>query len=186
MQARRREATGALVVVAAAVFAMLLGGLRERFAQRAGVTPAGQRRAMGDVSLRTLEGGTWRLGEHRGQVVLVNLWATWCGPCREETPMLVRLEREMGPRGLAVVGVSMDVGGRERKVRAFAREFGVGYPMAFADAMSQMSAGMEGIPTTIVVDREGRVARTYVGEVREGVLREDVEVLLSESVIPPL
>ncbi len=180
MQARRREATGALVVVAAAVFVMLLGGLRERFAQRAGVTPAGQRRAMGDVSLQTLEGGTWRLGEHRGQVVLVNLWATWCGPCREETPMLVRLEREMGPRGLAVVGVSMDAGDRERKVRAFAREFGVGYPMAFADAMSQMSAGMEGIPTTIVVDREGRVARTYVGEVGEGVLREDLGVLLRE------
>ena len=171
---------GALAVVAGALFVTVIGGLRERFAQSAGVTSAARRAPMAELSMAELGGGVWRMGQHRGQVVLVNLWATWCGPCREETPMLVRLAGEMGPRGLAVVGVSMDVGERERKVREFARTYGVGYPMAFPEAMSQMSAGMEGIPTTILVDREGRVAKTYVGEMREGVLRRDVGELLRE------
>ncbi len=179
-ETRRGRATGAVVVVVAASLVLLVSTVRERYAQRPGVTAVASRRAMGDVSLGELGGGTWRLGEHRGEVVAMNLWATWCGPCREETPMLVRVAREMEPQGLAVVGVSLDDGDREAKVRAFARQYGVGYPLAFPDAMSQMSAGMEGIPTTILVDREGRVAKTYVGEVREGVLRSDVGVLLGE------
>ena len=168
----------AVSIAAAAV--LLIAGVREHFAQRAGVTAVAERRAMADVQLETVDGGAWRLADQRGKVVAINLWATWCGPCREETPMLVRVARELGPEGFAVVGVSLDDGDRRAKVKAFADSLEVNYPLAFPDAMSQMKAGLEGIPTTILVDREGRVAKTYIGEMRESVLRADVETLLAE------
>ena len=127
-----------------------------------------------------LDGGTWRMGEHRGQVVLVNYWATWCGPCWEETPGLVRLSRELGPRGLAVVGVALDAGGEE-KVRKFVDDFHVPYPVALPEKESQMEYGLEGVPTSVLVDRNGRIAKTYVGAVRERDFKTDVETLLGEA-----
>jgi len=176
----RRRLGGAVVVVLAAAVVLLIGTVRERVGQRAGLTPVEKRQVMAGVVLTEVGGGTWRLEDHRGEVVAINLWATWCGPCREETPAIVRTLREFGARGFAVVGVSLDSGDREAKVRWFAKQYGVTYPMAFPDAMSQMSAGLEGIPTTLLIDRRGRVAKTYVGEVREATLRWDVGKLLAE------
>jgi cytochrome c biogenesis protein CcmG/thiol:disulfide interchange protein DsbE len=142
------------------------------------MVPVGARKSLPSVVLTQLDGGTWRLADHKGQVVLINYWASWCGPCREETPGLVRLSDEV--KGLAVVGISMDEGDKG-PVRAFVRQMHVGYPIAFPEAMSQMAAGMVGLPTTVLVDREGRVAKTYVGATREGEFRRDVEELLRES-----
>ncbi len=176
-----RDAGGALVVVAAAAIVLGIATMREHRGQAAGVTAVAARQPMTGVALKQAGGGTWRLEEHRGQVVAINLWATWCGPCREETPTIVKAVRELGPRGFAAVGVSLDGGDRERKVGRFAEMYGVNYPIAFPDAMSQMSAGLEGIPTTLLIDREGRVAKTYVGEVTAGVLKSDVEELLREG-----
>jgi cytochrome c biogenesis protein CcmG, thiol:disulfide interchange protein DsbE len=147
--------------------------------QSGGMVPAASRREMPGLVLEQLGGGMWRMEDHRGQVVLINYWATWCGPCREETPGLGRLSRELGPEGLAVVGVSLDEGDRG-KVQSFVDGFRLPYPVAFPAAMSQMGQGLEGIPTTILVDRQGRVAKTYVGAVREGDFREDAKVLLGE------
>jgi cytochrome c biogenesis protein CcmG, thiol:disulfide interchange protein DsbE len=144
-----------------------------------GITPVGERKAMAEVVLTELDGKTWRLAEHRGQVVLVNYWATWCGPCREEMPGLVRLSRELGPQGLAVVGVALDEGGEE-KVKRFVEELRVDYPVVMPEKMSQVEFGLEGLPATVLVDREGRVAKIYVGAVREPDFRADVEALLME------
>jgi cytochrome c biogenesis protein CcmG, thiol:disulfide interchange protein DsbE len=135
---------------------------------------------MPELVMAQLDGGTWRMADHRGQVVLVNYWATWCGPCWEETPGLVRLSRELGPKGLAVVGVAIDEGGRD-KVQRFVDAFHVSYPVTLPEKMSQMEYGMEGVPTTILVDKEGRVAKTYVGAVRQADYETDVEVLLAEA-----
>ena len=136
-----------------------------------------RRHGLEEMALEQLDGGTWRLSEHRGQVVLINYWASWCGPCRTETPGLVRLAE--GIKGLAVVGVSMDTGDRA-PVRSFLKQFRVGYPIAFPQPMSQMASGMAGLPTTVLVDKEGRVAKTYVGATREGEFRKDVETVLAE------
>jgi len=132
---------------------------------------------MPELVMRRLDGGTWRMGEHRGQVVLVNYWATWCEPCWEETPGLIRLSQEV--KGLAVVGVAIDEGG-QAKVQKFVGEFHVPYPVVMPERMSQMEFGLEGVPTTILVDKQGRVAKSYVGAVREGDFRTDVEALLAE------
>jgi cytochrome c biogenesis protein CcmG/thiol:disulfide interchange protein DsbE len=161
-------------------FALVAGAWHFGARQSGGIAPVSERRAMPALVMAQLDGGTWRLEDHRGQVVLVNYWATWCGPCREETPGLVRLSRELGPKGLAVVGVSIDEGSRG-KVQQFVDEFHVPYPVAFPEAMSQMARGMAGVPTTILVDRRGRVAKTYVGAARERDFEADVDVLLREG-----
>ena len=148
--------------------------------QSGGIRPVGERRAMPELVMAQLDGGTWRTLDHRGQVVLVNYWATWCGPCWEETPGLVRLSREMGPKGLTVVGVAIDDGGRE-KVRKFVEEFRVPYPVVMPERLSQTEYGLEGVPTTILLDRQGRVAKTYVGAVRQRDFETDVEALLQET-----
>ena len=144
-----------------------------------GIAPVAERKPMPDLALAQLGGGEWRLADHRGQVVLVNYWATWCGPCRAEMPGLSRLARELAPEGLAVVGVSIDKGSRD-EVREFVDEMKVPYPVAFPAPLSQVDMALEGVPTTILVDREGRVAKSYLGAVREADFRSDVEKLLAE------
>jgi cytochrome c biogenesis protein CcmG/thiol:disulfide interchange protein DsbE len=148
--------------------------------QSGGILPMGERKAMPQLVMTELDGGTWRMEDHRGQVVLVNYWATWCGPCWEETPGLILLSNELGPKGLAVVGVSIDEGGTA-KVKKFVQDFHVPYPVTMLDRGSQMEYGMAGVPTTILVDRRGRVAKTYVGAVREKDFAEDAGVLLAEQ-----
>ena len=147
------------------------------------IAPAAERRTMPELVMRQLDGGTWRMAEHRGQVVLVNYWASWCGPCWEETPGLIRLSQEMGPKGLAVVGVAIDEGGAG-KVRKFVDEFRVPYPVAMPERMSQVEYGLEGVPTTILVDKQGRVAKAYVGAVRRADFKTDIEELLAEQGVP--
>jgi thiol-disulfide isomerase/thioredoxin len=145
--------------------------------QSGGIVPAGERRMMPEMVMTGLDGGTWRMGEHRGEVVLVNYWATWCEPCWEETPGLIRLSQEV--KGLAVVGVALDADGTA-KVRKFVEEFHVPYPVVMPERLSQMEFGLEGVPTTILVDKQGRVAKSYAGAVRERDFRTDVEALLAE------
>jgi cytochrome c biogenesis protein CcmG, thiol:disulfide interchange protein DsbE len=159
--------------------ALLVFGLSHRTRQSGHLAPVGSRQVMPGLVMERLDGGVWRMEDHRGQVVLINYWATWCGPCQEETPGLVRLARELGPKGLAVVGVSMDEGDR-KKVRDFVERFQVSYPVVFPAAMSQLGSGMVGLPTTILVDRNGRVAKTYVGAVRRADFEMDVNAVLRE------
>jgi cytochrome c biogenesis protein CcmG, thiol:disulfide interchange protein DsbE len=166
-------------VAAVVAFAVVAWAWYYGTRQSGRIAPAASRRVMPELVMAQLDGGTWRMAEHRGQVVLVNYWASWCGPCWEETPGLIRLSKEFGPQGLAVVGVAIDEGGTA-KVNKFVEEFHVPYPVTLPERGSQMAYGMAGVPTTILVDRQGRVAKTYVGAVRQGDFEEDVGVLLGE------
>jgi cytochrome c biogenesis protein CcmG/thiol:disulfide interchange protein DsbE len=148
-----------------------------------------ERKPMPLVNLYQLDGGTWSLSEHRGQVVVFNYWASWCAPCWEEAPILLRLSHELGPRGLAIVGVAMDEGNSDRvdaEIRRFVHTLNVDYPIALPQPLSQMAYGMDGLPTTILVDRQGRVAKVYTGAIRERELKANIEVLLAETVASPV
>lgn len=175
----RRERWVMWVFIAAVVVLGAMGWYRAT-SQAGEIVPAAERKVMPDLVFAQSGGGEWKMADHRGQVVLVNYWATWCLPCREEMPGLSRLAQELGPQGLAVVGVSIDKGSRDR-VREFADKMKVPYPVAFPSPLSQMEWGLEGVPTTILVDRRGRVAKSYMGAVREADFRADVEALLAEK-----
>jgi cytochrome c biogenesis protein CcmG/thiol:disulfide interchange protein DsbE len=148
--------------------------------QKAGVRALKDRTPVANLAFPQLDGSSWRLSDHRGQVVLINYWASWCGPCREETPGLIDLEREYRYKWLSIVGVSMDMGGRPA-VEGFLREFHLPYPVLMPDLASPAAPAIEALPTTVLVDRNGRAAKSYVGAVRESIFRADVDQLLAEQ-----
>ena len=152
--------------------------------QKAGIRDVKNRTRMADLAFPQLNGGAWRLSDHRGEVVLINYWASWCAPCRQETPGLIALARDYRYKGLSIVGISMDEGGKPA-VESFLREFHMPYPVLMPDLASPSTPAIEALPTTVLVDRNGRAAKSYVGAVRESVFRADVDHLLAEQTVPP-
>jgi cytochrome c biogenesis protein CcmG, thiol:disulfide interchange protein DsbE len=127
-----------------------------------------------------LDGEREALSAYHGRPVLLNVWATWCHPCREEIPALEALHREYAPRGLAVLGVSIDQGGQEQQIREFLAEYGASYGIWLdpsGDVQSTFST--IGVPTTYLIGPTGTVLWTHVGPVRE----DDAELrrLIEES-----
>ena len=149
--------------------------------QKAGVRAVKDRTLVADLMFPQLNGSSWRLSDHRGQVVLINYWASWCEPCRQETPGLIDLARDYRYKGLSIVGVSMDEGGKHA-VESFLQEFHLPYPVLMPDLASPSSPAIDALPTTVLVDRNGRAAKSYVGAVKESVFRADVDQLLAETV----
>lgn len=133
-----------------------------------------------DFERPTLTGDAFQLSSLRGEVVVVNFWATWCLPCRVETPEFVALQDELRDRGVRFVGVSLDEGGFD-DVRPFAEEFGVTYPHVLDDgALLEPYGGLVALPTTILVDRDGVARYRLRGLTSETQLRPLLESLLAE------
>lgn len=170
------KSLGALVVIGV----LFLAFAPESIWHGGGVAPASERKAFGDFASQDLNGATWNLSHQQGRVVVVNYWATWCPPCRAETPALVRVANEYKARGLEIVGISLDEDGKEA-VRDFVREYGVPYPILMSRERINMTLIPRTIPVTILIDRQGRIAKRYEGAVSESTLKQDVEKLLAEE-----
>lgn len=143
-----------------------------------GVSPVVDRKVTSNFKASGLEGGEWDLADHRGRVVVINYWATWCPPCRMETPGLVRFADTYKDRGVDVAGVSLD---EDRSLIApFVASYGIKYPILLEAAHSDVPAGDMVLPTTFLYDKDGRLAKKYTGIVLESTLNIDVDLLLQE------
>lgn len=125
--------------------------------------------------LETLDGGRISLAAMRGKPVLVDFWATWCGPCEETIPVLVEFQRKYEGR-VHVLGVSVDW--EREAVAPFAREHRMNYPVLFGDERLALEYGAPGFPTLFVVDAEGRIHEAHVGVMTLPELEASVAPLL--------
>ena len=120
-----------------------------------------------------------RLSSSRGKVVLLDFWATWCVPCREETPHFVELQRKYGDRGLQIIGVSMD--DSPAPVHTFVQQFQVNYPVVMGTAdVGSAYGGVLGLPIAFLIDREGHIRAKHMGATDASVFEKDIASLLTE------
>jgi len=116
-----------------------------------------------DFTRTDLAGKDVRLSGYRGKLVLLNFWATWCPPCREELPVFSRWQKDLQARGLQVIGLSMDDDVAE--VKKFLAQYPVSFPIAMGGAkFAEQLGGVLGVPLTYLIDAQGRVVARYQGE----------------------
>lgn len=167
----------ATAVLAGALFATTLSS---RSAAEASVSSASERKPVPDFVMKTLDGRDWRLSDHKGRVVLINLFATWCPPCRAEMPMLVESAKAYAPKGVDFVGVSLDQGAA-KVLPPFISKYEIGFPVVLPGDGPSIADGVSSIPVTLLIDRSGRLAQTYTGMVSEPELKRDLDLLVAES-----
>ncbi len=116
-----------------------------------------------DFSLESLDGKTMRLSDLRGKAVLLNFWATWCGPCKIEMPWFVDLQNQYGSQGLQIVGVAMDDASKE-DIGKFAKDMGVNYPILIGkDSVGDQYGGVPALPETFLISRDGKIVDKIIG-----------------------
>ncbi len=136
-----------------------------------------------DLTAQTPDGQRVHLKDLRGKLVVLNFWATWCGPCREELPMLVRASRNADA---AFIAVALDDAKTRAKVPEAARQFGITFPVwvgATGDDLYKLSKA-EMVPATLFVDRDGTVVATVSGQIRESELQERLAWLTGDRKAP--
>jgi thiol-disulfide isomerase/thioredoxin len=134
-------------------------------ASESAVSPAGEiGSTLPDFALKDLQGHEISSADLRGKVVLIDFWATWCGPCKKEMPGYQKLLDRYGSRGFAVVGFKFDTMADTEDPVQFAKKIGVDYPLAVApDELKQRFGGIEGLPTTMLYDRKGILRKKVIG-----------------------
>jgi peroxiredoxin len=136
---------------------------------------AGDRKVAPDFTLMEANDRPVRLSDYKGKVVLLNFWATWCGPCKMEIPWFIEFERVYKDRGFVMLGVSMDEDGWQA-VRPFMKQKAINYSVVMGnDKVAQLYGGIESLPSTFLIDRDGRIAFAHSGLV--GKHDYEVEIL---------
>ncbi len=149
-----------------------------RQAQAKGMAAAGNHPVAPDFSLTGISGEKINLAQYKGKVLMVDFWATWCGPCRVEIPGFVELQERYRDQGFAIVGISKDDGLDE--VKEFYKQYKMNYPVALAnDDVDQLYGGIFGLPTTFLIGRDGRIYAKHTGTTDVSVFEEEVKTLLA-------
>jgi peroxiredoxin len=172
---------------------MIYAGVRSsRHPKVSAVAPGAQSVSLGgdaigkeapDFTLQDLQGKHVKLSDFRGKAVLLNFWATWCGPCKVEMPWFVELQKQYGPQGLEIVGVALDDSGTET-IQKFAKEMGVNYTVLQGKDEVGDAYGAIGLPTSYFIDRNGKVINASAGLVERGEIESDIKKALAVTSNP--
>jgi len=170
----------AIAATAAVAAVALAAGLYFGIAQRSGTSDPAAVLALTRVNLPDLTGNRATLEQWRGKVLVVNFWASWCPPCREEIPGLLRIQQRFAANGVQVVGIAVDSVAKSSQA---ANEMGISYPVLVAeiqilDLTRRLGNRVGALPFTVVLDREGRLVATHLGLLREAELERLVKPLL--------
>jgi thiol-disulfide isomerase/thioredoxin len=176
-----RPLRAALIAVAAAV--ALAAGILVHLNVRSGAPDTAAVSALTVSQFKDLAGQTESLKRWQGQVLVVNFWASWCPPCLEEIPGLVRIHRELAPKGLQIVGIAVD---SADNARSSAAQLGVRYPVLVAgmeviDLTRRLGNRAGALPYTLVLDRHGTVVATHLGLISEAQLTRIITPLLGDK-----
>ena len=135
-----------------------------------------------DLTLRDAKGQKVRLRDLRGKPVVLNFWATWCGPCKDEMPMLVEMEHQYAARGVLFIGASLDEAKTKGKIPEFLAEHKIGFPVwygATADDLDQLKLG-PAVPATAFLDAEGHIVARILGQARVEEVKERLDWLTGD------
>jgi cytochrome c biogenesis protein CcmG/thiol:disulfide interchange protein DsbE len=137
-----------------------------------------ERKPAPDFTLKDGEGRKVSLSDFRGKVVLLNFWATWCGPCKIEMPWFIEFQRKYKDRGFSVVAVSLDEEGWD-VVKPFAEEMKFNFPVLLGnDELAERFGGIQALPTTLIIDKEGRIYSNHMGLVSMSDYEDEINKLL--------
>ena len=115
-----------------------------------------------DFSLKSLQGKTVKLSDHKGKVVMLEFWATWCPPCRAAIPGVEKLHKTYKDKGLVVLSISMDQGGWD-SVRTFVKDYGMTYPVLIGTDDAATKYQVRTIPMTVIINKDGKIVKRYIG-----------------------
>ncbi len=148
-------------------------------ARRTGSTPRIAKSTVApDFSLESLDGKSVRLSDLRGKAVLLNFWATWCGPCKIEMPWFVELQNQYGAQGLQIVGVAMDDASKE-DIAKFAKNMGVNYPILIGkESIGDQYGGIPALPESFFIGRDGKIVDKIIGLKGKGEIEDAIKSAL--------
>ena len=144
----------------------------------AGCSPEGKAANL-DFTIKDMKGNDVALSTHRGKVILLDFWATWCGPCKVEIPGFIELYSRYGPAGFQVLGVSVD--DAVPALQEYAAEMKMNYPVLVGqgrDDLLEAYGPMPGLPTTFIIGRDGKVCTTHTGLTEKETFEEHIKALL--------